>query len=273
MPCRPNALNNYSIKIFNSTQLKLIALAIMTVDHIGAFLFELPSIANIYEGLRLAGRVSAPLFLFCVTESVHKAGDKRKYLRRLYFSSVIVSACNLLFEELLGYARFGEILQSFAWTAFIIIMSENAASHFRARKFKSGMLILLGLLSLIIAVRAAELYINSFFPAAARIKSIFLNSVFNVDYSLYFVVCGVILYFLPKYEYKGLFMLALGLICPYIHAGWAWTDFILPNQWPIALSAPFIWMYNRKRGKDLKYFFYVYYPLHQYLLAAAAKLI
>lgn len=41
----------------------------------------------------------------------------------------------------------------------------------------------------------------------------------------------------------------------------------IPNyQWMMVFSLPFIWMYNGKRGKNIKYFFYFFYPIHIWIL-------
>ena len=49
--------------------------------------------------------------------------------------------------------------------------------------------------------------------------------------------------------------------------------FILNDQWFMILSLPFILLYNDQRGRKMKYFFYVYYPLHVYLLVILARIV
>lgn len=56
------------------TTLKVIALILMTIDHIGSFIF--PDVM----WLRYIGRLSAPLFIFCVTEAMRHTCNQRKYL-------------------------------------------------------------------------------------------------------------------------------------------------------------------------------------------------
>lgn len=36
----------------------------------------------------------------------------------------------------------------------------------------------------------------------------------------------------------------------------------------MVLAAPFILLYNGERGKSLKGFFYVYYPVHVFIISA-----
>lgn len=60
------------------TALKIIALVTMTIDHIGEFIPGIP------VWFRWIGRVSAPVFMFCMAEAMHHTGNRRKYVLRLY---------------------------------------------------------------------------------------------------------------------------------------------------------------------------------------------
>lgn len=75
-------LKRYTLSAY---QIKIIALVFMTIDHIAAYGFEIPVISKYYSVLRILGRISAPLFLYMVTESVRYTNSRSKYLLRLYF--------------------------------------------------------------------------------------------------------------------------------------------------------------------------------------------
>ena len=62
----------------SATGLKLIALAAMTIDHIAVYCFEFELVLQFREQLRLVGRIAAPLFLFCVVESVRHTKSRKK---------------------------------------------------------------------------------------------------------------------------------------------------------------------------------------------------
>ena len=47
--------------------------------------------------------------------------------------------------------------------------------------------------------------------------------------------------------------------------------FSIPGS--LILSLPFILLYNWQRGRRMKYFFYVYYPLHVYVLVVLARIL
>ena len=74
-------------------QLKLLALVIMTIDHIyyfGSSLTVMPEI------LTLIGRIAAPIFVFFVTEGFVHTHSRGRYLLRLYVCGVLMQFGNLL---------------------------------------------------------------------------------------------------------------------------------------------------------------------------------
>ncbi len=66
------------------TNLKILALIFMTIDHIGV------CIPNTPIWLRWIGRLSAPLFFLCAAESMRHTSDKKNYLKRLWKASIIM---------------------------------------------------------------------------------------------------------------------------------------------------------------------------------------
>ena len=79
------------------TALKTLSLILMTIDHIGAFIPEMPI------AFRWIGRLSAPVFLFCLLEGIKKTSSRKKYILRLYLFSIGMAgmdiAVNLLMPE------------------------------------------------------------------------------------------------------------------------------------------------------------------------------
>ena len=61
--------------------LKIIAVVLMTVDHVGKF-FGLPVF------MRWLGRLAAPVFFFCAVEGALHTSDRKKYIKRLYLRQI-----------------------------------------------------------------------------------------------------------------------------------------------------------------------------------------
>ncbi len=72
------------------TILKRIALVTMALGYIGALIPGMPVF------LQWIGKLSAPLFFYCMAWSLTNTRDKKSYFRRLYIASVALAAFNLL---------------------------------------------------------------------------------------------------------------------------------------------------------------------------------
>lgn len=65
------------LQILDGTRLKLLAMVLMLVDHIGMVL--LPG----HRWLRIVGRLAMPIFAFCVAEGFTHTRDRKRYCLRL----------------------------------------------------------------------------------------------------------------------------------------------------------------------------------------------
>ena len=252
--------------------LKLIALAAMTIDHIAVYCFQFELVLQFREQLRLVGRIAAPLFLFCVVESVRHTKSRKKYLLRLYIAAVVTGTANLLAGELL-HCGFGGILHSLVWAVVFILLTDGAVEKFRSREYGKALLnivILLGIVALTDVLAALPKLSE---PPLSAVRYVLFSTLTGTEYSLVFVLTGVLMYFAPGKVAQGAIIALLGFASLFASPGWPPAlEFIGAGQWTIMFAAPFIWLYNGQRGANLKYFFYLYYPLHQYALAAIAAL-
>ena len=72
--------------------LKLTAVVLMTLDHIGLYFPGAPMV------LRLLGRGAYPLFLFCMVQGYAHTRSRRRYLLRLYGMSLFMTALGLFLD-------------------------------------------------------------------------------------------------------------------------------------------------------------------------------
>jgi hypothetical protein len=268
-----------------SFQLKIIALVFMTIDHFGRY--QTFTVSNqVNDILRLLGRLAAPLFLFLLVEGLRHTRNKKKYTLRLYIAGVLISVGHIVFMEIFahGYTKdLGNILPTFFYVAFYIVCSENTAAAVKDKKILNAVLPIMGIAFSFLLVGMRWAILN--FGAPELLKNateVLLPSPFTVEYGFIFIVLGVTWYFINNKTINCALFAVLAALSYFVpvdvfFSAPASLDIFRPmhfssfalfygTQWCMAFSVPFMLFYNGERGKSLKYLFYVYYPLHQYIL-------
>jgi len=279
-------------KGLNSFHLKIIALIFMTVDHIAVYVFmplQVPVVA--YEIFRGVGRIAAPLFLYIAINSAQYTRSKPKLILRLYAASAILGLINIVSSEILplGFFVNGNIFPTFMYTVLYIYLLENIVNALRNKRFIHAICFVGGLL---LTYLPFALYkwshqgILTTFPVLREnISQVFLvqkvigailPNVFEVEYSLAFVLLGIIWYFVRNRKVQcGLFLLFSAFCFCVINNLFELPDMLyssamaylfMGKQYLMILALPFIFIYNNEKGRNAKWLFYIYYPAHQYLL-------
>lgn len=75
------------------TKLKSIALFFMMLDHIAEFIPGMP------DWLHWIGRLSAPIFFFCMSWGFFYTYNRKKYLVRLYVCCVAMAIFNVIMQN------------------------------------------------------------------------------------------------------------------------------------------------------------------------------
>ncbi|MBD5452971.1 MAG: hypothetical protein HDR30_01415, partial [Lachnospiraceae bacterium] len=82
-----NKLTNTTHPSLSDFALKYIALICMVIDHIHYFFSFTGKIPLFFSQ---AGRLAAPLFLFCIIEGFIHTQNRKKYFLRIYLLSVLM---------------------------------------------------------------------------------------------------------------------------------------------------------------------------------------
>ena len=246
----------------SAAALKWIAAVAMTLDHIGLWCDAL-GFSRLALPLRIIGRISAPIFLFLLTESLRHTRSRERLALRLWLGAVLHGAVCLLLCRISGETGWcGNIFPTLFYTALTV----TALEAIRETKvlpllilcaFLAGGILLEGnpLLSLLIP----------------RLKT--------VEYSALFVLLGVLWYVFRERTNQLLLFLSLAVLSMLLPASHpvitrlGFSPLFYPAQPWMAMALPLISLYNGERGKAPKSFFYWYYPLHQYFLLFFAILI
>ncbi|MFC5733573.1 TraX family protein [Cytobacillus gottheilii] len=247
------------------TLLKIIALIAMLIDHIGQF------IPNTPEFLRWIGRLAAPNFIYCVAIGYKYTTNTTKYLKRLYISGVIMAFLNvglhIVFSKDGGMAVSNNFFTTLFLSGFIMYLLDKKEIRLFIIFF------LWQIASLILCIVFSELWVISDDLSYPFYGAIFGN-LYLVEGGFLFVLLGVIFYFSNSKRIMTinyiLFCLLLIFLSETFGGGYGFfTYYGFPfseYQWIMIASLPIILLYNGRKGIGLKYFFYLFYPIHIIIL-------
>lgn len=212
-------------KGLSGNQLKVIAAIAMTIDHIGVMIF--PEI----ELLRIIGRLALPIFAYMIAEGCVHTKNRLKYALTLFSVALLCQVVYFVAMRSLEQC----ILMTFLMSVLLIF------SYDMARKKRS--FVHVG--TFIVAIVAVF--------AICEVIPIYING-FSVDYGFFGAVLPLLIY-TGRTKNEKLLRLALGLL---------FITLVLNGVQGYSMLAIIpLYFYNSKRGKlRMKYFFYIYYPLH-----------
>lgn len=231
-------------KCLSGSTLKWIALITMFIDHIGAVLIPAlysKGIGNmyvdwpgIYQICRWIGRVSFPLYCFLLVEGFVHTSNKNKYFYRMLLFAFIS-------EIPFDYAVYGEIWYLSKQNIFFELLLGfmlMQVSDFLLKNIKNQVLQGLSVITLWFGGMLAA-------------------QVFKADYGLLGILSIGILYLFRTVRELQLLGGALSFY---------W-------EFPAPLGMIPAYFYNGQRGRQSKYFFYLFYPLHLALFGLIRYLI
>lgn len=224
------------LQCLSGNTLKLLAMVFMTLDHVGLMLF--PSVL----WLRIVGRLAMPIFAFMIAEGCTYTKNRRKYLLTVVFFAAV---CQLVYLVVMR-SVYQCILVTFAMSISLIFLLDHAEKN----RSVFGWLLFAAAYGAVAAVC---------FLGPRLIPG------FRIDYDLWGVSLPLLIY-TGKSRSARLVMAACGMILLSHFLGWI--------QWYCLLALPLLMLYNGERGKwRMKYFFYLYFPLHLAILSGISILI
>lgn len=233
------------MKKLNSNHLKIIAIIAMTIDHIADLLY--PGMPNIFISniMHIIGRLTAPIMFFFICEGYYYTKDVKKYISRLFIFALI-SHFAYCFAFGINFIPFstGNIFNqtSIMWTlAWAVVALHIVHGKNNLKEYQKWLLVIL--INLIT--------FSSDFSSIAVMTILFMyDRRGNLKGQMISMMAWLSLYALISYLFvsKTYGLIAMTAILVY----------------------PLLKNYNGKRGKTkwLKWFFYLYYPLHLIIIGA-----
>ncbi|MEW8973073.1 MAG: TraX family protein [Tissierellaceae bacterium] len=249
-------------------QLKIIAMVLMTFDHIHAYLNYNQ---NIPIQFRWMGRLVAPLFIFMTVEGYHFTRSRKRYMFRLYTAYVIMAIGNNLLDRFLPRPDGVIISSSMFGTLFLVVVYLSIVDFLRKAFIEKKILkMLLGIVFLLTPIFFSFIIImnlNNISLLFFRILVTLIPMPLFVEGNIVFIAIGIILYLFRSNKNKQIISYILISVVFLISS----RDFSIQGllyknyQWMMIFAAPLMYLYNGTKGRDIKYLFYIFYPTHIYL--------
>ena len=239
-------------KCLDSNAVKVIAILAMTIDHIALMRFPGYPREALPLVLRLIGRITCPIMCYFIAEGYHHTKNIRKYTFRLFFFAIashfayrFSSADFTSWQFFIPFAD-GDLLNqtSVMWSlAWGLVMLRVANSQkIQKEALRTVLILLICLITLPSDWSCiASLCILAFGTNRGHFKMQMLWMLFYV--AIYAVV----------------YCLAIDVVYGFLQLG-------------VVLAIPVLLLYNGQRGSHkgfnrfMKWLFYLYYPLHLFLI-------
>ena len=203
----------------------------MLIDHTGYGLYILPAVKSTYTVLRAVGRNALPIFCFFLVEGFIHTSNRWKYLRNMLVFALIS-------QVPYHYAFF----RTKPWNYQFNIYCTLALG-----------LVAVWLIDLLLDKRKS---IEGWALSGLIVAGITaVASIANISYGWTGILLIVVFYVLRRYPYLAIIIGYILLIIYDRTEAYALPSFLL------------LLLYNGQRGKQNKWFFYVFYPAHLAVIA------
>lgn len=226
----------------SGSTLKIIACFIMLIDHTGAAILERYIIANnLYHGvlyqidtvLRGVGRIAFPIFCFLLVQGLLHTSNRLKYFLSLLIFAFI---SEIPFDLALAGKPFDFSHQNVFFTLAIGLLVIWLWNYLESAELK------------------LSAFVKTLLQLGGAVIGLAAGYFLKTDYNMFGVLTIIIMY-ATRIQYV-LQALSGSLILTFMN---------LNEIYAFASIIP-AYLYNGKRGMKLKYFFYLFYPVHLLLL-------
>lgn len=252
--------------------LKIIAIVSMTFDHaakiIGQtglmelFQISLSTSYHVKQIMEIFWRMAFPIFAFLIAEGTRKTRSMPKYIGRLALFAVISEPVFFWGNNIRNEVGFADFINhllglNFSNVFFTLTLGASAIYAYQLLENKPKKMRYWYIPILLLIVLAGG-YIGC-------------------DYGMAGIILIAALYFAQKRPQKAAVILIWSISLYIISQGMGnWSqvwDVPIANCIFAALSSVLICLYNGKRGKPVKWSFYIYYPIHILVLSCLSSII
>ena len=232
--------------IFSNNVLKIIACITMLIDHMGVVLFPKITI------LRIIGRIAFPIFAFLLAEGCYYTRNKIRHLLVISGFAAVMQVVLFLATRMTDFS----IFIHFSIAVLLCLVIDLIEKFIKERKVIVSIALVLSFLISVIMLILIDKNTTYFFS----------------NYGLYGIFVPVVLYIIRKYIKHvhllvSIIVICLSMVLMHFFTVWMYQLYGM-------IACVFILLYNGKKGKyNLKYLFYIFYPLHLVILYAIALIL
>lgn len=268
----------------DGTQLKLIAMALMVLDHIHYMFIDFVPIPHWFT---ILGRLVAPLYLFLLVEGFTHTHSRWRYFARVWLVSFGMESVQFcmrvlgMWNRADGFIPLNGIFMNFP----LLFCMWQGLDWLRAKQPKYK---LAGLAALV-----APWFVHDLLLAVATAAPALALSVTYVGYAIVpdwqfitdggqiYIIEGLVLYLFHERRRIQVAAYALtafalefcyyGSLYAQFYPGFTWGQMFTNVdycQWLSVFSVGLMLLYNGRRGRGLQKLFYLFYPAHVYALYA-----
>ena len=272
--------------------IKLLALVTMVIDHSAYYLYGSSLIGHgLYFAMRTAGRIAFPLYAFLLVNGFEKTSDRGKYLSRLVLFAAV---SQLPYTVVFSYENYSlSAVSGFAllWPWYVVVpaaLAVCAVWYFCVRRDASVISLAAAFALAVVQLSAGGVCLlgfdtNVFYTLAVSLTgmsvlAMLANRPANIGQTLAclaaFIICALCI--LPHSDY-GWYGFALMMLLWMSRRSkpmqaavlllWSYAEYaVYIHNWAYfaaaALAVIPVLLYNGRRGRPVKLFFYMIYPLH-----------
>ena len=232
--------------IFSNNVLKIIACITMLIDHMGVLLFPKITI------LRIIGRIAFPIFAFLLAEGCYYTRNKIRHLLVISGFAAVMQVVLFLATRMNDFS----IFIHFSIAVLLCLVIDLIEKFIKEIKVIVSIALILSFLISVIMLILIDKNTTYFFS----------------NYGLYGIFVPVVLYIKRKYIKHvhllvSIIVICLSMVLMHFFTVWMYQLYGM-------IACVFILLYNGKKGKyNLKYLFYIFYPLHLVVLYAIALIL
>ena len=259
--------------LLDATTIKIIAIILMVFDHIHQM--WVPAGAPIW--LKWLGRPVFPMFMFIMAESFNYTHNRKKFLWRLLLAAWFMVIFNTILSTVLPNPNPNVVLMNGAFMTFFVaglymlfydMLVDGIKTKNTGKIIGSALLFFVPVLSTAPTLLIMGM-VDKMPPVLFRvvlIAGMMVPSIVLAEAGPLMVPLALFFYALRKWRWAQIAALVT------ITALYVILTRDTSIQWMMIFAVIPIFLYNGEKGRGMKYFFYIFYPAHIYILYIIATL-